>query len=450
MFGIGKWGIHPDYQKDATSGKSIETPPPPAKVAIPTRQHIGAPCSQVVKKGDIVKKGQLIAAGSSPVSSNIHASVSGKVVDVAVLPHPVYGTCEAIVIENDGQELWADGIPLQRDWTALQPSEILEIVKAAGVVGMGGAAFPSYVKLAPPPGKRVDTLVINAAECEPFLTVDHRLMLEKPSEIAQGIKIIQKLLGVTDVVMGIEDNKMDAVKSMAEALKGCAKVVPIPTKYPQGAEKMLIKTLLGREVPTGKLPLDVGVVVQNVSTALAIFEAVAMGIPTIERVVTISGGAVKEPKNLRLRIGISFEDAINLCGGLACAPEKLIMGGPMMGASQYTLGVPVIKGTSGILVLSKEDVHNGEESACIRCGRCVKNCPMGLNPSMLGILGERELFEEAKDEYGLLDCLECGCCSYNCPSKRKIVHYVKYAKRLAAEKAAADKAAAAKNANARS
>ena len=445
MFGIGKWGIHPDYQKDATAGKSIETPPPPAKVVIPTRQHIGAPCVQLVKKGDLVRKGQLIAAGNAPVSSNIHASVSGKVLDVSVQPHPVYGTCEAITIENDGQELWVEGIPVQRDWTAMQPAEMLEIIKASGVVGMGGAAFPSYVKLSPPPGKTVDTLIINAAECEPFLTVDHRLMLERSGDIAQGIKIIQKLLGVKNVVMGVEDNKMDAVKSMTVAMAGCAKVVPIPTKYPQGAEKMLIKTLIGREVTAGKIPLDVGVVVQNVSTALAIFEAVTMGIPVIERVVTISGGSVKEPKNLRLRIGTVFEDAINLCGGLKGAPEKLIMGGPMMGISQYTQGVPVVKGTSGILVLSKEDVQNGEESPCIRCGRCVKNCPMGLNPSMLGILGERELFEEAKEEYGLLDCLECGCCCYNCPSKRKIVHYVKYAKKLAAEKAAA----AAKNANAR-
>lgn len=439
MFGIGKWGIHPDYHKDATAGKSIETPLPPAKVVIPTRQHIGAPCVQLVKKGDIVRKGQLIAAGNSPVSSNIHASVSGKVLDVSVQPHPVYGTCEAITIENDGQELWADGMPVKRDWMSMQSVDVLEIVKASGVVGMGGAAFPSYVKLSPPPGKKVDTLVINAAECEPFLTVDHRLMLERPSEIAQGIRIIQKLLGVQNIVMGVEDNKMDAVKSMEAALKGFAKVVPIPTKYPQGAEKMLIKTLLGREVPGGKLPLDVGVVVQNVSTALAIFEAVTMGIPTIERVVTISGGSIKEPKNLLLRIGTSFEDAIKFCGGLKSTPEKLIMGGPMMGISQYTQAVPVIKGTSGILALSKEDIHNGQETACIRCGRCVKNCPMGLNPSMLGMLGERELFEEAKEEQGLLDCLECGCCSYNCPSKRNIVHYVKYAKRLAAEKAAAMK-----------
>ena len=444
MFGIGKWGIHPDYRKDATSGKPVETPAPPAKVVIPTRQHIGAPCVQIVKKGDVVRKGQLIASGAAPVSSNIHASVSGKVLDVSVQPHPVYGTCEAITIENDGLEQWFDGIPLQRDWEKLEPSEMLEIVKAAGVVGMGGAAFPSYVKLAPPPGKSVDTLVINAAECEPFLTVDHRLMLERPGDIVQGIKIIQRLLGVKNVVMGIEDNKMDAVKTMEDAFKGSIRIVPIPTKYPQGAEKMLIKTLLGREVPVGRIPLDVGVVVQNVSTAIAIFEAVTMGIPTIERVVTISGGAVKEPKNLRLRIGTSFEDAVNLCGGLNGHPEKLIMGGPMMGISQYTLAVPVIKGTSGILLLNKNDIKNGEESACIRCGRCVKNCPMGLNPSMLGILGERELFDEAKEEYGLMDCLECGCCSFNCPSKRNIVHYVKYAKKLVA-----DKAAAAKNANAR-
>ncbi len=444
MFGIGKWGIHPEYRKDATASKPIETPPPPAKVVIPTRQHIGAPCATLVKKGEIVKKGQLIAAGTSAVSSNIHSSVSGKVLDVSTQPHPVYGNCEAIIIENDGQELWADGIPCKRDWQSLQAVDVLEIVKNAGVVGMGGAAFPSYVKLAPPPGKPVDTLVVNAAECEPFLTVDHRLMLERAPEVAQGIRIIQKLLGVQNVVIGIEDNKFDAFKAMEAELKGHAKLVLVPTKYPQGAEKMLIKTLLGREVPPGKLPLDVGVVVQNVSTALAIFEAVTMGVPTIERVVTVSGGAVKEPKNLRLRVGTLFEDAINLCGGIQGKVEKLIMGGPMMGMSQYTMAVPVVKGTSGILLLSPSDVSSGDEAACIRCGRCVKNCPMGLNPSMLGILGERELVDEAKEEYNLLDCLECGCCSYNCPSKRNIVHYIKYAKKLAADKAAAQKAKASK------
>jgi len=441
MFNKRKWGIHPEYHKEETAGKPIEFKGLPSKVVIPVRQHIGAPANALVKKGDLVLKGQLIAAGEAPVSSNIHASISGKVSDVSVQGHPVFGNCLAITIESDGQDKWADGIPFERDWKTLSVQEILDLIKKAGIVGMGGAAFPSHIKLAPPPDKKIDALVINAAECEPFLTVDHRIMLEYPERVVEGIKIILKLLAIDNVVMGVEDNKMDAVESMRKAFSGVsnAKVVPVPTKYPQGAEKMLIKTLLGREVPTGKLPLDVGVVVQNVSTAVAIHDAVAKGIPLIERITTLSGGALNAPSNLKLRLGTTFADAVALCGGLKSPPEKILMGGPMMGISQFTLDVPVIKGTSGILVLTKDDVHEGDESACIRCGRCVQNCPMGLNPSMLSMLAERGMVDEAKDEYALLDCLECGCCCFNCPAKRRIVHYVKYAKKLAADKAAANK-----------
>ncbi len=440
MFSKRNWGIHPEYHKNETAGKPIEFKGVPSKVVIPVRQHIGAPANAIVKKGDLVLKGQLIASGDAPVSSNIHASVSGTVSDISVQGHPVFGNCLAITIDSDGLDKWADGIPFERDWKALSVPEILDIIKKAGIVGMGGAAFPSYIKLAPPPDKKIDALVINAAECEPFLTVDHRIMLEFPDRVAEGIRIIQKLLSIETVVMGVEDNKMDAVESMRRAFgQGSVKVVPVPTKYPQGAEKMLIKTLLGREVPAGKLPMDVGVVVQNVSTSMAIYEAVAKGIPLIERIVTVSGGAVKSPANLRLRLGTSFEDAVALCGGLKSQPEKILMGGPMMGIAQFTLKVPVIKGSSGILALAKEDVHEGPQSACIRCGRCVRNCPMGLNPSMLSSLCEREMVDEAKDEYALMDCLECGCCSFNCPAKRSIVHYIKYAKRLVADKAAANK-----------
>jgi len=440
MFYQSKWGIHPGDRKSATGHKPIESRKLPDSVVIPVRQHIGAPCVPLVKKGELVLKGQLVAAGGVPMSSNIHASLSGKVADVAVKPHPVFGECLAIVIDNDGLDKWAENILLERDWRALDAPEMLEIIKGAGIVGMGGASFPSHIKLAPPKDKAIDTLIINAAECEPFLTVDHRIMLDYTPRAVEGIQIIAKLLGVKDIIVGIEDNKMDAAAAMREALAGTAvKVVTVPTKYPQGAEKMLIATLTGRMVKSGGLPMDVGVVVQNVSTAVAIYDAVAHGVPLIERVVTVSGGAVAEPANLLLRVGTTFETAIAFCGGLKCAPEKLIMGGPMMGIAQYTAEVPVIKGTSGILALRMDDIKAGQERSCIRCGRCVKNCPMGLNPGMLSTLCEREFVDEAKEDYRLLDCLECGCCTFNCPAKRNIVHYIKYAKRLYAEKMAAAK-----------
>lgn len=439
LFSSIKWGISPNYRKDKTSSLLIKQVPLPPSVTIPLRQHIGAPCVPLVKKGDLVKKGQLIASAEAALSSNIHSSVSGKVTAILNKPNPVYGECQSIIIENDGLDEWAEGLPCEkRDWESLSKQELLGIIKKAGIVGMGGAAFPSHIKLAPPPDKKIDTLIINAAECEPFLTVDHRMMLECLDRLYIGVQIIKKLLGVEKLIIGVEDNKMDAV-SVLKTVFPPNEVVTVPTRYPQGAEKILIKTLTAREVKPGMLPMDVGVVVQNVSTSVAIADAVLYDIPLIERVVTVSGGAIKNPANLRLRIGTSFEYAITMCGGLKRPPSKVVMGGPMMGIAQYTTTVPVIKGTSGILVLTEKDVRCGTEQACIRCGRCVENCPMGLNPGMLSILGERDFVEEARDEYHLLDCVECGCCSYSCPAKRNIVHYIKYAKKLCSEKNGAKK-----------
>lgn len=435
MLGKIKWGIHPDTHKSPTEGKSIESNELPLKVILPVRQHIGAPAEPIVKKGDTVKKGQLIAAGNAPVSSNVHATISGKVVDVSDQPHPALGKCLAITIENDGLDQWDEGIPTERDWEKLDRAEIIEIIKDAGIVGLGGATFPTHIKLTPPADIPVDTLIINAAECEPFLTADHRIMLEYTERIVAGILIIKKVLAVDNVIVGIEDNKMDAVKVMTKALAGKpVKVVAVPTRYPHGAEKMLIKTILNREVPSGKLPVSIGVVVQNVGTAMAICDAVRNGIPLIERVVTVSGSAIKEPKNLNLRLGTTFADAIEQCGGLKSPPEKLIMGGPFMGVTQYTADVPVIKGANGILAFTEEEINDGPESPCIRCGACLQACPMRLNPSMLSILGERSLADEALNEYHLLDCMECGCCAFVCPAKRKIVHYIRYNKKLSAQK----------------
>ncbi|WP_411679243.1 electron transport complex subunit RsxC [Clostridium thailandense] len=430
-------GVHPNDRKSYTASKSIEAAPLPNKVIIPVRQHIGAPCTPIVKKGDEVKKGQIVAKSDAFVSSNVHASVSGKVVDVADYPHSVFGMCLSIVIENDGQDQWIEGIPVDRDWQALSSDELRSIIREAGIVGMGGATFPTHVKLAPPPDKKIDTFILNAAECEPYLTADHRAMLEYADRIVTGVRITMKILGVTKGYVGIENNKPDAISTMTKAFEGTGiQVVGLPTKYPQGAEKMLIAVLAGKEVPSGGLPMDVGVVVQNVGTVIAIADAVCKGIPVIERVTTISGGAVKEPKNLLLRVGTTFKDAIECCGGFSKTPEKIISGGPMMGFAQSNLDVSIIKGSSGILALSKEDTNTGTESACIRCGRCVDACPMGLNPSMLSILGERGLFEEAKEEFNLLDCVECGSCVYGCPAKRNIVQYIRYCKAQNAAKAA--------------
>lgn len=430
-------GVHPNGHKDYTSGKQIEIAPLPSKVIIPVRQHIGAPCTPIVEKGDEVKKGQVIAKNDAFVSSNVHASISGKVIDISDYPHPLFGKCLSIVIENDGMDQWVEGIPVERDWKQLNEDELRGIIRDAGIVGMGGATFPTHVKLSPPKDKKIDTFILNAAECEPYLTSDHRAMLEYSDRIVTGALIVMKILGVDRGFVGIEDNKPDAISAMEKAFQETGvQVVALPTKYPQGAEKMLIKILTGREVPSGGLPMEVGVVVQNVGTTIAINDAVTKGIPLIQRVTTVSGSALKEPKNLLLRIGTTFREAIEFCGGLVESPEKIIMGGPMMGMAQWNLDIPVIKGVSGILALNKKDVNFGKERACIRCGRCIEACPMGLNPSMLSILGQNNLYKEAKEDYNLLDCVECGSCVYGCPAKRNIVQYIKYCKAQNAAQAA--------------
>ncbi len=427
MFKSFLGGIHPKDGKELAKDRPIETLPLPSEVVIPMSQHIGAPCTPTVKVGDHVKRGQVIGTSDAFMHSDIHASISGKVTKIDMFPHSGRSGCQAVVIENDGLDEWADGLPLHRDWKEMGTDELLDAVQSAGIVGMGGATFPAHIKLNP--SKPVDVLLVNGAECEPYLTADYRLMLEEPERIVTGMLIMGKILGVKESFIGIEDNKPEAIEAIGKACEGTGiHVAALKTKYPQGAEKMLIYVVTGREVPCGGLPMDVGVEVQNAATVAAIADAVREGIPLIERVTTVSGDAVRNPKNLRIRIGTRYRDVIDYCGGFSEEPDKLLAGGPMMGFAQYTLDVPVMKGSSGILGLTKKLTDHGPERPCIRCGRCVKACPMGLVPSMLSILSQQQDFARARDDYGLMNCIECGSCTFVCPAKRNIVQYIRLAK----------------------
>ncbi len=422
-------GIHPTYNKELASDKAVVQAKLPQRIVVPVSQHIGAPAQPAVSIGDEVKRGQVIGSTSGFVSSPVHSSISGKVIAIADFPSTAGKMVQSIVIESDGRDE-AVSFNEHPDYMKLGADEIKNMIRDAGIVGMGGAAFPTNVKLSPPKEKNIDAVIMNGAECEPYLTADHRLMVEHPKEVVEGLKIIMKSLGVDEGHIGIEVNKPDAIEAMNAAVSGeeNIKVWPLEIKYPQGAEKMLIRAVKGREVPSKGLPMDVGVVVQNVGTALAVYDAVRYGKPLYERVVTITGNGINEPANMSIRIGTLMSDVVEQCGGLVEGAVKVIAGGPMMGFAQWTLDVPVVKGTSGILVLTEtEYVSSDDYTACIRCGSCIDVCPMGLNPSMLSILSEKGFFEEAKD-YNLFDCFECGSCAFVCPSKRPMVQFIRLAK----------------------
>jgi H+/Na+-translocating ferredoxin:NAD+ oxidoreductase subunit C len=426
-----KGGIHPAYNKDLSSSFETVTIPLPDLVTVPLAMHIGAPAKAVVKRGDLVKTGQLIAETGGFVSAAVHAPLSGKVKSIVPSEHPSGRMVESIIIESDGEDTWIE-LPAIKDPLDADAEVLKKAVKDAGIVGMGGATFPSHVKLSPPANKPIDFIILNGAECEPFLTADHRLMLEEPEAIVKGFEIVAKILDVKKLYIGIETNKKDAIKTMKKALGKKGKVISLKVKYPQGSEKQLISAITGREVPPKNLPMEVGAVVFNVATAYAVYDAVYNGKPLIERIVTVTGSGVVKPGNFKVRIGTSVAQVVEFSGGYKDEAAQLILGGPMMGRAVATDSLPLIKGTGGILVLSSDEVVSSHYTACIRCGKCIAACPNKLNPQLLGSLIPMGLYniieDEGLHETVLNDCFECGSCTYVCPANRPLVQFFQLAK----------------------
>ncbi len=424
-----KQGIHPEYFKALSSEKPIKRLSLPKKVIIPLSQHTGAPCKALVEKKEKVEIGQKIGEADTFISAPVHSSVTGTVKSVDKQPHPILGSFDAVAIETDEnakEKEWKKGhIQLEK----ITPDEVRKKVREAGIVGLGGAAFPTSVKLSPPKEKPIDTVILNGCECEPYLSADHRIMLEQALDCIQGLKIIMKTVSAAKGIVAIEANKIDAFDVISEKTRNekNISVELVEVKYPEGAEKMLIWALLKREVPAGGLPMDVGAVVHNVGTAVSIAEALRDGKPLIERVVTVTGNGVNNPGNFIVPIGTSFNDVIEAAGGLKDNAAKVIMGGPLMGIAQANLQAPVVKGTSGILVLTEDEVDITPEINCIRCGRCVDHCPMFLVPAELIKFVKGETWERL-EEYHIMDCIECGCCTFVCPSRIPLVQYIKLGK----------------------
>ena len=425
-----KGGIHPPENK-LTADKPIVVLSVPAQVTVPVSQHIGAPATPVVEKGGVVKAGQLIAEAKGFVSANIHSPVSGKVNKIDTVVDTTGYKQTAVVIDVEGDE-WVETVDrstaLVKDIT-MSREQIIERCRQCGLVGLGGATFPTHIKLTVPAGKKCDLVIINGVECEPYLTSDHRLMLERGAEVLTGASIIMKALGVEKGVVGIEANKPDAIRHLneiAKEFKGIT-VQPLRVKYPQGGEKQLIKACTGREVPSGGLPLDVNVVVHNVGTAFAVYEAVQKKKPLVERVVTVTGRSVKNPGNFSVRLGTPVTALIEAAGGMPDDTGKVVNGGPMMGKALAMTDVPVTKGTSGIILFPAEESRRAEVLPCIRCGKCSTVCAMGLEPWLISVLSEKGMFEKAEQEK-ITDCMECGACAYTCPAKRPLLDYIRLGK----------------------
>ncbi len=423
-------GIHPPEDK-ISAGSPIRELPLPKTVNIPAGQHLGAQADPLVKKGDKVKTGQLIAKSSGFVSANIHSSVTGTVAKVDLIMDSS-GYRRMTISINSEKDEWLEGIDtsntLRKNITA-KKEEIIEKTREAGIVGLGGATFPTHIKLSVPKGKKAEVLIINGAECEPCLTSDHRLMLERGEELMVGIRLIMTALGVNKAVIGIENNKPDAISHLQSLIGDYPEieVQPLTVKYPQGAEKQLIKAITGREVPSGKLPIEVGAVVHNAGTAFAVYEAVQKNKPLIERYVTVTGKNLSTPSNFLVRIGTPVAELIEAAGGLPEGTGKVVNGGPMMGKALNSLDVPVTKGTSGILVIPEEKSFRKPALNCIRCAKCVSICPMGLEPYLLRAASEHKKWDMVEAERGM-DCMECGSCSYICPSGIPLLDFIRLGK----------------------
>jgi electron transport complex protein RnfC len=429
MLATFRGGVHPASHKAPTDERALDSAAPPALVRIPLQQHIGAPSRPLVKKGDAVKLGQTIAESGGFVGVPQHASVSGTVKAVKEFPHASGRPMAAIEIANDGEDAPADELEPILDWHNASPETLRERVHAAGIVGLGGAAFPTHVKLSPPADKPIHTLLVNGAECEPYLTCDYRLMLEAPDAVLVGAAIACRCVGARRIVVGIEDNKPRALEIMHHKAAGLdgVEVAALPTKYPQGSELQLMKSVLDAELPKSKLPTEAGVVVQNVGTALAIYEAVVAARPLVERAVTITGAAVGRPCNLRARIGTLCTELIEQAGGAGAAVGRVVMGGPMMGLALPTTDVPFMKGTSGLVLMRRNELVDYELDPCIRCARCETHCPAGLATARIGLSVELGRIEVA-ERLHVLECIECGCCSYVCPARRPMTQLLRVGK----------------------
>lgn len=421
-------GVHPLYHKRATRDQSVREMPLPKTLSVAMAQHMGAPARPLVRKGDAVLRGRLIGERAGFVSAAVHAPTSGQVKAVGEVPGLNGRPVTAVEIEPDGADRWDAELKPCGDWRRLGAKDLVEMIAGAGIVGMGGAGFPTHVKLSPPPDIKINTLIVNGAECEPYLTADHRLMVEQPERIRGGVEIVRHILGAGRVVLAIEDNKPEAIQAMERAFKGAElELVELRSEYPQGAEKQLIHAVTGREVPAGGLPMNVGALVENVATCAAIYAAVVEGRPLIGRIVTVTGDAVRAPANLLARVGTPLADLVEACGGFEGAVGKAICGGPLMGLALASLAPALTKTTSGLVLLPPRQVRQFGSLPCIGCGRCVQACPMRLMPCTLSEMIEAEDYTGAEDLQAM-DCIECGGCAYECPAHRPLVQHLRLAK----------------------
>lgn len=426
-------GVHPPHHKEQTADLPIQRVPFVSHYVMPLGQHIGIPAKAIVKVGDKVSRGQLIATANGFISTALHSPVTGKVSAIGMFRYSDGSFKEAIEIQADPystQQFISDNSADFNHVSDMNAEQFINAVQMAGIVGMGGAAFPSHVKYSIPDGQQINDLLINGAECEPYLTNDHRLMVERPETVLRGCEILRQKLGASRVAIGVEKNKPESISRLQKYLTDdmVIDIVPLEVKYPQGAEKMLIKSIYGKELAAGKLPRDIGIAVNNVGTIVALADYFEQGTPLIERIVTVSGPGITQPANLIVPLGTPIRDVLEFCGGLKQETREVIMGGPMMGSPVADLDAPILKGTSGILAFTAKETVRPVEYPCIRCSRCLDACPYFLNPSRLALLGKARMFEEMQEKYHVMDCVECGACTYACPSNIPIVQYIRTAK----------------------